>query len=378
VKARIPFAGLERQHAAIREEICAAFERVVDSSAFILGEEVERFEEEIAAYCGVRHCIGVGSGTAALTLAMRAAGVGAGDEVIVPAHTFVASAFSVMHAGATPVLCDVEEDTGLIDLDSARAAVTRRTAAILPVHLYGQVCDMDAIGAFAADRGLLVLEDGAQAHGASLASQRVGSFGTAAAFSFYPSKNLGALGDAGAICCNDAEIAEKARLLRNLGRRGKDEHLVAGFNERLDGLQAALLRVKLPYLDRWNEQRCEHASAYREVLDDRIRLLPQGEEHACAYHVFPIRVPERNDLRARLGEAGIETGVHYSRALHEQPALSELSEPPADFPAATAWASDELSLPMFPELHIHELEEVAEICNAAATTPLYPRVGSDD
>jgi dTDP-4-amino-4,6-dideoxygalactose transaminase len=366
---RIPLVALEREHAPLAEKLRAAFERVVDANAFILGEEVERFETEFAAYCGVRHCVGVASGTASLTLAMKASGIGSGDEVIVPSHTFVASAFSVLHAGATPVFCDVEDGSGLLDLDSARAALTSRTVAILAVHLYGQLCDMDAVGSFAERHGLAVLEDAAQAHGASLDGQRAGSFGRAGAFSFYPSKNLGAFGDAGAICTDDDELASQARILRDLGRHGKGEHVVAGLNERLDGLQAAMLRVKLPHLDEWNEARRSHASTYRMLLGDSVRMLEEGgerEQRRCVYHLFPVRTADRATLRANLADAGIETGIHYSPAVHEQPAFAAL-DLRGRFPVAESWAAEELSLPMFPRLRREEIERVAEICGAVTT-----------
>jgi dTDP-4-amino-4,6-dideoxygalactose transaminase len=351
--------ALARQHASLHDELHAAFERVVGAGAFTLGEEVEGFEAEFAAYCGVRHCVGVASGTAALTLAMQAAGIGSGDEVIVPAHTFVASAFSVVHAGGTPAFCDVDDGSGLLDLDSAGDALTSRTAAILAVHLYGQPCDMDAVNAFAKRHGLAVFEDAAQAHGASLDGRRAGSLGTAAAFSFYPSKNLGALGDAGAICTDDDEHAARARLLRDLGRSGKGEHVLRGRNERLHGLQAAMLRVKLPHLDGWNEARRGHARAYRALLGDSVRTLEERKQGSCVYHLFPVRTDGRDRLRARLGDAGIQTGIHYSPAVHEQPAFADL-DLRGRFPVAQSWAAEELSLPMFPELRGEEIERITE------------------
>ena len=360
---QIPMAGLGRQHESLRSELRAAFERVTGSSGFILGEEVERFEAEFAEYCGVRHCVGIASGTAALTLALQAAGIGAGDEVIVPAHTFIASALAVLHAGATPVFCDVHEGSGLIDLDSAEIALTTRTVAVMPVHLYGQLCEMDGALSFAARHGLAVIEDAAQAHGAAVNGRRAGSFGKAAAFSFYPSKNLGALGDGGAICTDDDEVARQARLLRNLGRRRKNDHAVAGSNERLDGLQAAFLRVKLPHLDAWNQARRARARAYRERLSENVGLL-EDRDGSCVYHLFPIRVPDREALGARLSQAGVETGVHYSPALHEQPPLARFNRD-LELPVAEAWAAEELSLPIFPELQLDEIERVTEACAAA-------------
>ena len=362
----IPFLDLGRQHAEMRQELLAAFERVSSTSAFILGEEVERFEEEFARYCGVRHCVGIASGTAALTLALLAAGIGRGDEVIVPAHTFIASALAIVHAGAVPVPCDVEEGTGLLDVGSAETVVSERTAAIIPVHLYGQLCDMEAVGELARRHGLLVFEDAAQAHGASANGRRAGALGTAAAFSFYPSKNLGAIGDAGAITTDDAEIAARTRRLRNLGQRAKDEHVDAGFNERLDGLQAAVLRIKLARLDGWNRQRRERAASYVDVLDGAIRVLEVRSPDACVHHLFPIRVPDRDGLRRRLAEAGIETGVHYPRALHQHSALAGVCTPGCDLENSGRWVAEELSLPIYPGLADADIERVAVVCREHA------------
>jgi dTDP-4-amino-4,6-dideoxygalactose transaminase len=366
-RSRIPFVDLQGLHAGLIDDLRAAFERVVETSGFILGEEVESFEQEFASYSGTRHCVGTASGTAALALTMIAAGIGEGDEVIVPAHTFIASALGVLHAGATPVFCDVEDGTGLIDCDSARACVSERTAAILAVHLYGQACDMGAVRALAERHGLLVLEDAAQAHGAIDHGRRAGSLGIAAAFSFYPGKNLGALGDGGAITTDDDQIAERARQLRDIGQRRKGEHVVAGFNERLDGLQAAFLSVKLKRLDAWNEDRRRWAAAYREALGESARLLDERTSDSCVYHLFPIRVPERDELRARLDSTGIATGVHYSPALHEQLALAGRYRRAGELSVSESWAREELSLPIFPGLGHDRVERVAAIC---ATTPV--------
>ena len=355
----VPFVDLARQHAPIAGELRAAFDRVLAGSAFTLGDEVEGFEREFAAYCGARHCVGVASGTAALTIALLAAGIGPGDEVIVPAHTFIASALGVVHAGATPVFCDVDEQTGLIDAAAAEAAVSDRTAAIVAVHLYGQVCDMAAVGELADRHGLLVLEDAAQAQGATFMGRRAGSLGRVAAFSFYPSKNLGALGDGGAICTDDDDIAAVARQLRHLGQRAKGEHVRIGYNERLDGLQAALLRVKLPHLDSWNASRRAHAAAYAAALGDGLRLPVERPETPSIFHLYPIRTPEREAVAERLADHGVQTGVHYAPALHHQPPFRDGFDSDA-FPAATAWAAEELSLPMFPGMEPEEIERVAE------------------
>jgi dTDP-3-amino-3,4,6-trideoxy-alpha-D-glucose transaminase len=366
----VPFVDLQRQHAPLRVEMRNAFNRVVAAGSFILGEEVERFEQEFAATAGTDHCVGVASGTAALSVGLAAAGIGPGDEVIVPAHTFIASALGVLHAGATPVLCDVDEGTGLIDPESAAEAIGARTAAILAVHLYGQTCDMDALNALARRHGLLLVEDAAQAHGARWHDRPAGSLGTVGCFSFYPSKNLGALGDAGAICTGDPAIAERAARLRHLGQRSKGEHLDVGFNERLDGVQAALLRVKLPHLERWNEQRREIAVRYRAALEGRIDLLTEDPRATPVYHLFPVRHPDRDELAARLAERGILTGLHYSPALPDHPALRDYVAPIEQFPVARRWAAEELSLPMFAELSLPEVDRVTDAVRALAVAPV--------
>jgi dTDP-3-amino-3,4,6-trideoxy-alpha-D-glucose transaminase len=362
----VPFVDLSRQHESIRADLTRAFERVVGNSSFILGAEVAGFEEEFAAYCGVKHCVGVASGTAALSLAFTAAGIGPGDEVIVPAHTFIASALAVIHAGATPVVCDVHEGNGLIDPASAESRISGRTAAILAVHLYGQLCDMETLARLAERHGIALFEDAAQAHGALRGERRAGSFGVAAAFSFYPSKNLGALGDGGAICTSDDELAERARMLRDLGQRRKGDHEVVGYNERLDGLQAALLRAKLPHLDGWNAARREHASAYRAALGDLFGLLEESPEAESVYHLFPIRTTNRAELAEQLAAAGVSTGIHYSPSLDRQPALVPSLGTGALCPIARAWAAEELSLPMFESLRTAEVEYAASACRHAA------------
>jgi dTDP-3-amino-3,4,6-trideoxy-alpha-D-glucose transaminase len=361
VEAAVPFVDLARQHRPLQAELRAAFERVVGASAFTLGAEVDAFEAEFSAYCGARHCVGVASGTAALALLFEASGIGPGDEVVVPAHTFIASALAVRHAGAKPVLCDVDERDGLIDAEAAAAAITPRTTAILAVHLYGQTCDMEPLARLARRHGLMLLEDAAQGHGAEDRGRRAGALADAAAFSFYPTKNLGAFGDGGAVCTDDERIAERVRQLRNLGQRRKGEHLVAGYNERLDGLQAALLRVKLPRLDEANELRRAHAAAYAEALDPALRPLAERAPRACVFHLLPVRVPDRAALADRLSDHGVGTGVHYSPPLHLQPPFRD-GHRRDDFPNAAAWADEELSLPMFPGLEAREIERVVAIC----------------
>jgi dTDP-4-amino-4,6-dideoxygalactose transaminase len=364
-RENVRFAALDLQHAPIADRLRDAFDRMLESSAYILGSEVEAFEHEFAEYCGVKQCVGVSSGTSALTLMLRAYNIGPGDEVIVPAHTFIASALAVAHVGATPVLCDVLDDTGLIDPDAAQAAVGPRTVGIIAVHLYGQACDMDALQAIARPRGLLVLEDAAQAAGARYRDRPVGSLGAAAGFSFYPGKNLGALGDGGAVCTDDALLASRLRRLRNLGQRVKGEHVELGFNERLDGLQAALLRVKLEYLDDWNEARRARAQEYRELLPEGTAVMAERPESPCIYHLFPTRFADRDRMAALLRGAGIETGVHYDRAVHEHAAWEDYPLRRGDLPIAEAWAAEELSLPMHSDLTRMEVERVAHAIETA-------------
>jgi dTDP-3-amino-3,4,6-trideoxy-alpha-D-glucose transaminase len=363
--SRVPFVDLRRVHEPLLPELVAAFEAVVRDSGFVLGREVAAFEEEFAAFCGVRHCVGVASGTAALTLALLATGVRPGDEVIVPAHTYVATGLAVVHAGGVPVFCDVLADTGLIDLNSAEHAVSARTAAIVPVHLYGRMCAMDGVMEFAARHGVCVVEDAAQAHGASWSGRRSGSWGAAAAFSFYPSKNLGGLGDGGAICTDDAAVAERARRLRNLGQRGRGEHLDPGFNERLDGVQAALLRVKLRRLEQANAARSERARLYGRLLPAAVASVGARPGDGCVHHLFPVRTPCRDELRAALAIRGVQTGIHYTPAMHQQPAFRAVAAPRTDVAEAERWAAEELSLPMFAELSEQEVRRVAETVETA-------------
>jgi dTDP-4-amino-4,6-dideoxygalactose transaminase len=364
--ATVPFMDLARQHEPLTDELLGAFDRVLGSSAFILGEEVERFEVDFARYCGVDQCVGVASGTAALTIILKAAGIGPGDDVIVPAHTFIATALAVIHAGATPVCVDVQRGTGLIDPVAVRAAIGPRTAAILPVHLYGQTCRMDELRGLAESHGLAMFEDAAQAHGATHRGQRAGSLARAAAFSFYPSKNLGALGDAGAICTDDGDLAASARRLRDLGRLKDRAHMVAGYNERMDGVQAALLRVKLPHLDSWNAARRAAAARYREQLGGAVELLAEHDDSPCVHHLFPVRVDDRDTVVRHLSSQGIACGIHYPLALPDQPSLRGLQ--PTDAPLARDWAAREVSLPMFAGISDHEVTKVTSALRSVVRT----------
>ena len=328
---------------------------------WILGAEVELFEREFADYCEADFAIGVDSGTSALELALRAIGVGPGDEVITAANTFIATALAIAHTGATVRLVDVRPDTATIDPDEIAAAVTQRTKAIVPVHLYGRVAEMDAILAIAAEQGLAVIEDACQAHGARYGGRRAGTLGTASAFSFYPAKNLGACGDAGAVVTNDPEVDDAVRLLRNYGQREKYRHEVIGFNCRLDTIQAAILRVKLRHLDAWNARRIESAAAYTDLLAHAQVVTPAHAERAMhVWHLYVIESDARDALRDGLQEHGVDTGVHYPIPIHMQPACRSFGYSAGSFPVAERLAGRILSLPLFPELTRAQIEYVAE------------------
>jgi dTDP-4-amino-4,6-dideoxygalactose transaminase len=365
-RLRLPFVDLRAQRIALDGALERACVGALHSGDYILGAEVAAFEEEFARYCGVRHAVGVASGTSALELALRALEVGPGDEVITAANTFVATTLAIAQTGARPVLADVDPLTYTIDPRSVATAITSRTRAIVPVHLYGQCAEMGPILDVARDHGLAVVEDACQAHGALYQGRRAGSFGDAAAFSFYPSKNLGAAGDAGMIVTDDDALAEMVRLLRNYGQREKYHSDLRGQNSRLDTLHAALLRVKLPRLDGWNEARRVHAARYQQVLWGLPVALPAvrpGSEHV--WHLFVVRVPRRDAVRALLAEQGVETGIHYPVPVHLQPAHSDLAYRPGDFPISERNARDILSLPMYPEMPAWAPERVAEALRAA-------------
>jgi dTDP-3-amino-3,4,6-trideoxy-alpha-D-glucose transaminase len=343
-----------------RRELDEAFDRVLRSGWLILGREVEAFEEEFAAYCGAAHCVTVGNGLDALAIALRAQGIGPGDEVIVPGHTFIASWLAVAQVGALPVPADVDPATCNLDPDSAAAAVTPRTAAIMPVHLYGYPAAMDRVNALAARHGLFVLEDAAQAHGAVYRGRRAGSLGHAAGFSFYPTKNLGALGDGGAIVTSDAGLAERARRYRNYGASGKYVHETTGANSRLDELQAAFLRARLAHLDADNARRRAVAFVYRDQLAGvaGLALPPERNEAEHVYHLFVVRSPYRDALARGLAGQGIGTMVHYPRPPHRQSAFADYT-PRAPLPATEALAGEVLSLPLWPSMTPAQVERVA-------------------
>ena len=357
---KVPFLDLSRQVGATRAEVEDAIGDVLDRGRFVLGPAVERFEERFAAYCGAGHCVGVASGTEAITIALRALGIGRGDEVVTAANTCVPTIAGIEGAGATPVLADVEPATCTLDPDAAAEAVTERTKAIVAVHLYGQCADMEGLREVARSHGLKVVEDAAQAHGAEFRGSRAGTLGDAAAFSFYPTKNLGALGDAGAVVTSDSEVAERARALRSYGERERNASVLRGMNSRLDELQAAVLLRKLPRLDGWNDGRRELASLYAEALSGCAAKLPaeaRGRRHV--YHLYVVRVRDRDRVRARLAEAGVETLVHYPRPIHRHPAYAALGREGAPLAASEALSDEVLSLPLYPELPATEAEAVA-------------------
>jgi dTDP-4-amino-4,6-dideoxygalactose transaminase len=361
----IPFVDLKAQYASIREELETALLRAAAEGSYILGDEVPGFEREFAAFSGTEACVGVNSGTAAIHLGLEALGIGAGDEVIAPANTFIASVLPVVKLGAEVVLVDCDEATGLIDVEAAAKAFTPRTRALIAVHLYGHPADLDPLAELCDRHGAALVEDACQAHGALYKGRRVGSFGRFAAFSFYPSKNLGALGDGGALTTNDPELARQARLLGRLGEEPKGTHQVAGWNERLDTIHAAVLRVKLAHLDAWNDQRRRVASWYDEALDGVATPVVEAWADPV-WHLYVVRSPNRDELREQLNSAGVGTGIHYPIPLHLQPALRErLRHVEGDFPAAEARAREQLSLPMYAELERSQVDEVAAAIGSA-------------
>ncbi len=359
----IPAFDLRRQYATIQPEIDAAVREVLHSGWFILGRQCERLEEAFAHYCGVPHAVAVASGTDALHLALRALGIGPGDEVIVPAMTAVPTANAVTAAGATPIFADVERDTCTLDPARLEQKLTPRTRAIIPVHLYGHPADLDPILDLAGRRGLAVVEDCAQAHGTTHRGRPVGSLGTVGCFSFYPTKNLGAYGDGGMVVTGDAGLAHRLRQLRHHGQEGTYHHTIVGFNSRLDEIQAAILRVKLGHLDAWIEARRRLASRYVEGLGGLAPRLGLPVERPWArhsYHLFVVRAQGRERLRAWLAERHVETGIHYPAAVHQQPAYRSKAWPDGSLPESEAAGREVLSLPLFPELEEGEVDAVCE------------------
>ncbi|MFN2427480.1 MAG: DegT/DnrJ/EryC1/StrS family aminotransferase [Candidatus Binatia bacterium] len=355
----VPFVDLALQYRELEAEIRPVLDDAFARADYILGAGVTRFEEEFAAYVGVKHAVGVGNGLDALRLALVALGIGPGDDVIVPANTFIATAFAVSAVGATPLLVDCCEDTHQIDPELIEAALTARTKAIIPVHLYGHPADMTRILAIARRHGLAVIEDAAQAHGARLGGRACGSFGDAGCFSFYPAKNLGAYGDGGIVVTEDAALAERLGQLRNYGQHAKNEHDMIGVNSRLDTVQAAVLSVKLRHLDSWNARRASHAARYAALLGDAGLVLPATcPEASHVFHLYVVRSERRDELRAHLEREGIQAGIHYPVPVHLQGAYAGLGHRAGAFPVAERLAAQVLSLPMFPELTEGQIERV--------------------
>ena len=363
---RVPFVDLHAQHDAVAVELRAAIDRVLDTGDFILGHDVDAFEDAFAAYCGTTDAIGVDSGTSALELILRGYGIGPGDEVITAANSFVATALAITHAGAQPVFVDCTADTFTIDVAAIEDAITPRTRAVIPVHLYGQPAPMDDLVAVARRHGLVVVEDACQAHGARYGGRRAGSLGDAAAFSFYPSKNLGAAGDGGIVVTSDRALADRVRLLRNYGQVEKNVvGPAAGFNRRLDTLQAAILCVKLPCLDDWNAARRDAAGWYATQLSDVAGVTVSSPVAGTepVWHLYVVRVPERDRVRSELAQLGIDSGIHYPVPIPYQGPYRDAHKP-GQFPVAEAAAPAILSLPMFPSLAAADVERVGDALRA--------------
>lgn len=355
----IPFVDLKTQYQSIKEEVNAAVLGVLESSQFVLGSAVAGFEAQFAAYCQASHAMGVSTGTSALHLALLAAGVGPGDEVITTPFTFIATVSAIDYTGARPVFVDIDPASFTIDPQLIEAAITPRTKAILPVHLYGQPADMAPIMAIARKHGLLVIEDAAQAHGAEYQGQRVGSIGDLGCFSFYPGKNLGAYGEGGAVTTNNPEFAHKIRVLRDWGAERRYYHDLKGFNYRLEGIQGAVLGVKMRYIEQWTEARRSHAARYDELLAGSTYGLPAAvEERRHVYHVYAIRHAQRDALQPYLHDRGVSTNIHYPIPVHLQRAFAELGHQAGDFPHAEQAANEVLSLPMYPELQPQQQDVV--------------------
>lgn len=359
--SQVPFVDLQAQFASIEDQVMPAITGTLQKCDFIMGQNVERFEEEFAAYCNAQYGIGCDSGTSALELVLRAYDIGPGDEVITVANTFIATTLAIEFTGATPVLVDIDPETYMIDTTKIEAAVTPQTKAIMPVHLYGHPADMDPIMEIADRHGLIVIEDASQSHGALYNGRRVGSIGHASALSLYPGKNLGAYGDAGIIVTDDEKVTNKLKMLRNYGSVKKYHHEMLGYNRRLDTLQASILRVKLNYLDEWSAARRRNAKRYNQLLADCDLILPVEAAYAePVYHLYVVRTDRRDELQAHLQERGIATVIHYPIPLHLQQAHKSLGYKLGDFPLTEKYSEQILSLPMYPELSDEQAAYVAE------------------
>ena len=360
----IPFVDLKAQYDSIKDEIDDAIQNVLNTTSFIMGEELERFEEEFALFCNTKYAIAVANGSDALILALRACDINKGDEVITVPHTFIATAEAISNVGGKIVFIDINPNTCTINVSKIEEKISNKTKAIIPVHLYGQPADMDPIIRLAKEYNLKIIEDAAQAHGAEYKGKKVGSIGDVACFSFYPGKNLGAYGDAGMITTNNEEISKKLKLLRNHGRITKKyEHQIEGYSSRLDNLQAAILRVKLKYLNKWNDLRRRNAKKYNELLSniDGIIIPYEADYAKHVYHLYVIRTEDRDKLREELKSKGIATGIHYPIPLHLQEAYNYLGYKRGDFPVTEKASQEILSLPMYAELSDKQIEEIVEL-----------------
>lgn len=362
---KIPFVSFEKMHTELQEQIEKKFLEIYRNNCFIMGKELKKFEQEFAEFCGVKYGVGCGTGLDALYLILCAMGIGKGDEVIIPSNTFIATALAVSYTGATPILVEPYEDTYTINPNLIEEKVTKKTKAIIAVHLYGRIADMDKIHSIAQKYGLKVIEDAAQAHGASYKGKRAGSFGDAAGFSFYPGKNLGALGDAGMVVTNDIELAKKVRILGNYGSEKKYIHLYQGTNSRLDELQAAFLRIKLQKLEKWNQERNRIAEKYLSSINNSwIRLPVKGDkEYYCIWHVFVLYCEKRDDLKEYLHHYGIETNIHYPIPIHLQKAYESLGFAEGNFPLTEKLAKGVISIPMYYGLKEEEIEYIINVIN---------------
>ena len=359
---KVQFLDLRAQHKELERQIKQAIDKSMRKSEFILGEEVRLFEKEFAKYCGVKFAVGVNSGTDALFLSLLSQGVGKGDEVIVPVFTFIATALAVSYTDARPVFVDIDEETYNIDVNKIRKAITKKTKAIIPVHLYGQPADMEAILEVAKEYKLKVIEDAAQAHGAEYRGKKVGSFGITGCFSFYPTKNLGALGDAGMVVTNNKKTYKNLLILRNCGRKTHYEHIIKGYNSRLDSIQAAILRIKLSRLDKWNQLRRKNAHLYSSLLKgvDGVITPYEDKNGFHVYHLYAVRVKNRDRVIKILNEQGIKVLIHYPMPLHLQPAYKDLGYKRGDFPVGEKVAREIISLPMHPHLKETQIKYIAD------------------
>ncbi len=358
---KVPFLDLHAQNSPLRGEINAAMQEVIDASAFASGPFVKKFEDEFSLFCNCPFAVGVGSGTEAIWLTLLALGIGRGDEVITVPNTFIATAEAITFCGASPVFVDVDDETCTMDPRLIERAITPRTKALIPVHLYGQMADMDPILELARSRGLYVIEDACQAHGAEYRGRKAGSMGDAGCFSFYPGKNLGAFGEAGAVVTKDMELARKIETLRDHGQPRKYHHTLIGWNARMDGIQAAVLRVKLRHLYQWNSRRRAYARIYDQLFEDLkdIAVPKQAADRTHVYHLYVIRAANRNQIMATLGRKGIGCGIHYPVPLHLQEAYASLGLKSGAFPVAERCAEEALSLPIYPELTVEQIAMVA-------------------